>query len=74
MCRPGYVTYGSTLLTSTSAGITVNFRVTADTDIQLGTQTLCREVLFEMPALLLPHLVKKFPLLDGSRAFITVFT
>jgi len=39
-----------------------------------STPTLCRKVLFEMLALLLPNLVKKFTLLYGNRGFITVFT
>jgi hypothetical protein len=60
-------------MTSTAAGITVNCRVTGDTDIQLGTPTLSSKVLFEKLALLLPQLVKKFPLFYGSQMFITVF-
>jgi hypothetical protein len=40
---------------STSAGITVNCRVTGDTDTQLGTPTLSSKVLFEKLALLIPQ-------------------
>jgi hypothetical protein len=61
-------------MTSTAAGITVKCRVTGDTDIQLGTPTLSSKVLFEKLALLLPQLVKKFPLIYGSQMLFTVFT
>ena len=61
-------------MTCVCAGITVYCSVTGDTDIQLGTPTVCSKVLLEQLALLLPHVVKKFPLLYGTRRFITVFT
>jgi hypothetical protein len=64
MCRSGYVTDGSTLMTSTASGITVNCCVTGDTDIQLGTPTLSSKVLFDKLAILLPQSINSLYFMD----------